>query len=177
MPSWQDEYLGALQERDRYEKANQSVYTNCPLLLILVKRSLCSSSLPDAKLADRTASLQNGPSTENPSPPPDTKSALPKPHDRKVSKGRDAPSSPALGDALAKVRQDLSEAQRSRGLMETRLQGVTEELQKLKIQSSFDSKRLREFMKEGATLSRGLKDRDEELKGKAKLLEVCFNAG
>ena len=57
--------------------------------------------------------------------------------------------------------------------METRLQGVTEELQKLKIQSSLDSKRIRELTKESATLARGLKDRDEESKGKAKLLEVC----
>ena len=58
--------------------------------------------------------------------------------------------------------------------METRLQIVTEELQKLKIQSSLDTKRIRELTKEGAGLARGLKDRDEELRGKAKLVEVCL---
>ena len=83
------------------------------------------------------------------------------------------PGSPALSDTLAKVRQDLSEAQRSRGLIEARLQSVTEELQKLKIQSSLDNKRIRELTRETATLTRGLIDRDEELKGKAKLVEVC----
>lgn len=80
------------------------------------------------------------------------------------------------GDVIAKVRQDLSEAQRSRGLMETKLQSVTEELQKLKIQSSLDSKRIGELSKEKATLTTGMRDRDEELRGKAKLLEVRVNA-
>jgi hypothetical protein len=129
-------------------------------------------SLPDAKLADRTAILQNATPKETPPLQAESKSASPKPQDRKAGKGKDAPGSPALGDAVAKVRQDLSEAQRSRGLLETRLQSVTEELQKLKIQSSLDSQRIRELMKESAILARGLKDRDEELKGKAKLLEA-----
>lgn len=110
--------------------------------------------------------------SETPALQADAKSASPKPHDRKTSKIKDSPGSPALGDALAKIRQDLSEAQRSRGLMETRLQAVTEELQRLKIQSSLDSKRIRDLSKESAILARGLKDRDDELKGKAKLVEV-----
>ena len=86
-----------------------------------------------------------------------------------------APGSPTTGDAILKVRQDLSEAQRSRGVMETRLQSAVEELQKLKIQSSLDSKLIGELSKEKATLSTGMRDRDEELRGKAKLLEVGVN--
>lgn len=82
------------------------------------------------------------------------------------------PSSLTLEDAIAKVRQDLSEAQRSRGLMETRLQAVTEELSKLKIQTSLDNKRIGDLTKEKVVLYTKLRDRDEELKGKAKLLEV-----
>lgn len=70
------------------------------------------------------------------------------------------------------MRQDLSEAQRSRGLTEAKLQSVTEELQKLRIQSSLDSKRIGELSKEKVMLTTGMRDRDEELRGKAKLLEV-----
>lgn len=92
--------------------------------------------------------------------------------ERKTGREKAAPGSPTAVDAIIKVRQDLSEAQRSRGVMETRLQSVTEELQKLKIQSSLDSKLLGELSKEKATLSTGMRDRDEELRGKAKLLEV-----
>ena len=75
-------------------------------------------------------------------------------------------------DKIARMRQDLSEAQRSRGLIETRLHSVTEELSKLKIQASLDNKRIAELTKEKTVLSTKLKDRDEELKGKTKLLEV-----
>ena len=59
--------------------------------------------------------------------------------------------------------------------METRLRDMTEELQKLKIQAGLDSQRIRELTKESLTLTRGIKDRDEELRGKAKFLEVCFH--
>ena len=56
--------------------------------------------------------------------------------------------------------------------METKLQSVTDELNKLKIQSSLDNKKIRELTKEKATFATGMRDRDEELRGKAKLLEV-----
>ncbi|CAF9930639.1 MAG: hypothetical protein ALECFALPRED_004696 [Alectoria fallacina] len=152
MPSWRDDYLNALDERDKKEKANQAVYDSY------------------AKLADRTASLQAARSAEatriqeEPRPSPN-------PKDHKTGREKAVPSSPTTGDVTAKVRQDLSEAQRSRGLMEARLQSVIEELQKLKIQSSLDSKRIGELSKEKATLITGMRDRDEELRGKAKLLE------
>lgn len=29
MPSWRDDYLNALHERDKKEKANQAVYDSC----------------------------------------------------------------------------------------------------------------------------------------------------
>ena len=126
------------------------------------------TNLLDTKLADRTATLQSSPAAEAIRTGPASSTKL---KDRKASKEQALPRSPTP-DAVAKVRQDLSEAQRSRGLMETKLQSVTEELNKLKIQSSLDSKRIGELTKEKATLSTGLRDRDEELKGKTKLLEV-----
>ncbi len=56
--------------------------------------------------------------------------------------------------------------------METRLQSVVEELNLLKIQSSLDSKRNSDLAKENLTLTTGIRDRDEEIRGKTKLLEV-----
>ena len=124
----------------------------------------------DTKLADRTASLQSAlaspPAKEDPTSSPRLK-------DRKASLEQATPRS-TTPDAIAKVRQDLSEAQRSRGLMETKLQSVTEELKKLKIQSSLDRKKIGELTREKAILTTGLRDRDEELKGKTKLLEVGY---
>jgi len=143
--------MSALHQRDRKEKSNQTFYDQY------------------TKLADRTASLQQ---SALPSPPTkENPTSSPKPKDNRKASLEQAPPHSPTPDAIAKVRQDLSEAQRSRGLMETKLQSVTEELKKLKIQCSLDRKRISELTREKAILTTGLRDRDEELKGKTKLLE------
>ena len=76
------------------------------------------------------------------------------------------------GDTLARARRDLSEAQKSKGLMQSRLDTISDELQKLKLQSQQDARRINELQSEKTTLSIRMKDQDEELAGKAKLLEV-----
>lgn len=73
---------------------------------------------------------------------------------------------------MARARQDLSEAQRSKGVMQSRLDSISDELQRLKLQSQHDSRRINELISEKTTLSIRMKDQDEELRGKAKLLEV-----
>ena len=91
--------------------------------------------------------------------------------DRKVTGVQVGSSSPDAGNAIAKVRQDLAEAQRSRGLLEAKLQSVTDEYNKLKVHTSLDAKCIRDLMREKSALPTGMRDRDEELKGKSKLLE------
>ena len=121
-------------------------------------------------MADRIATLEASPSAEaarieeEPRTSPNLK-------DRKASRETGIAGNLITGDMI-KVRQDLSEAQRSRGLIEHRLHSVTEELQKQKIQSSLYTKRIQELSREKAALTTGMRDRDEELRGKAKLLEV-----
>lgn len=75
-------------------------------------------------------------------------------------------------ELLATVRQDLSEAQQSRAALQTRLTATTYELEKLKTKSTSESKRIKELSAERSQLQLRLRDRDEELRGKAKLLEV-----
>ena len=48
---------------------------------------------------------------------------------------------------------------------------MTEELQRFRIQTGFDKKSITDLTTQKATLTRALGDRDEELRGKAKLLE------
>ena len=99
----------------------------------------------------------------------------PTPQDRKASqshkKAVPSLSSAAPSETHVQIRQDLAEAQRSRGVLEGRLHSVTEELQKLRIQASLDTKGIQELRMEKDMLVRRVKDRDEEIKGKAKLLE------
>lgn len=77
-------------------------------------------------------------------------------------------------DVLAKVREDLGEAQRSKGAMQAQLQSLNEEVAELRAQSQVDKRRIRELGVEKTNLVKRMRDLDEELKGKAKLLEVCF---
>ena len=119
--------------------------------------------LSDTKLADRTSSL-SVPVT----PPPQAPSTATA---RKASTQSARPQSPADTERL---RLDLAEAQRSKGELQYRLQTVTAELEKLKAQAKSDEKRIGELLQERGILLGKLRDRDEELKGKTKLLEVGF---
>ncbi|KAL8739155.1 MAG: hypothetical protein Q9181_000184 [Wetmoreana brouardii] len=126
----------------------------------------------DTKLADRTAVTD----------------AQVHPSDKVLAEVESGPTktpkftySPALAqpasdaEALLKTRRDLSEAQRSRGIIQSRLDDVSGGLQRIQLQSAIDKKRLEELTSEKATLALRLKDRDEELRGKAKLLEAVHD--
>ena len=125
----------------------------------------------DAKLADRTADLHAALSPEV-SKPREELSSDAEVSDRKLTRGNAVSGGPSSTDVIAKVRQDLEDAQRSRASMETKLQNVTQELDRYKLQASLNTKRIKELTKEKAMLVTGMRDRDEELRGKTKLLEV-----
>lgn len=57
--------------------------------------------------------------------------------------------------------------------MQAQLQSLNEEVAELRAQSQVDKKRIRELGAEKTNLVKRMRDLDEELKGKAKLLEVC----
>lgn len=123
-------------------------------------------ALLDTKLADRT-SLQRG--------VPDRASTL-DPTTPDVSTGRADTShdhSPASSGLLARLRHDLVEAQRSKGALQLDLKMITDDIQKLRTASKTEGKRVTQLTSERALLTTKLSDRDEELRGKAKLLEVC----
>jgi chromosome segregation ATPase len=66
----------------------------------------------------------------------------------------------------------LAEALRSNGQLQARAKAAEAELGKLKTKIKSDGKLIEDLSKERAFLSQKLKDRDEELRGKKKLLGV-----
>jgi hypothetical protein len=64
---------------------------------------------------------------------------------------------------------------RSKGQLQIRLKTAEEELEKIKAKSKADSRRLQDLSAEKNILAIKVKDRDEELRGKAKLLEVSHS--
>lgn len=150
MADWKHTYLAALEARDAAEKANQDIY--------------------DAytKLAERTAQLSRPapplPPQEPPrSPPPSlvgrfsTKSPSPAP-------AIDSPS-------IAALRQEFTTAQAERAKLSSQLKSVLAELDSLKATTRKDRKEITRLTRISAQAQVRLRDRDEELRGKAKLLE------
>ncbi|KAL9036925.1 MAG: hypothetical protein Q9214_005922 [Letrouitia sp. 1 TL-2023] len=139
MAPWQNDYLLALQERDKKEKKFHGFYETY------------------ARLADRTAAA-------------DKRAVLQANNDR-TDTANVALQAPGPGESIIKIRDDLAEAQRSREILQSHLQNVSDELQKLKIQTALDNKRIADLTSERASLTIKIRDRDEELREKSKLLE------
>ncbi|KAI9887827.1 MAG: hypothetical protein M1823_000349 [Watsoniomyces obsoletus] len=154
--SWQVEYLAALKARDDREKANYDLLESY------------------AKLADRTARLaetrRHPPSSPEPGPPPKS----PRPGSTRKTTGLQDKAStpvPSTDDDITQLKSNLSEAQRSKAELQSRLKTCTEELEKLKKNYQETWSRTQELSTERTALATRLRDKEEELRGKAKLLE------
>ena len=77
-----------------------------------------------------------------------------------------------IPNTSSRWKDDLVEAQKKRAELEADLKRVNTEAQKLQNQGRVDSKRIGDLTLENSTLGTKLRDRAEELKGKAKLLDV-----
>lgn len=119
-------------------------------------------------MADQTAQWRAGAgavSTPAPNPAP---SPPPVPY---FLKRRATSTSPAPTDADARLRMDLAQAQQERADLQRRLEKITLEFEKLKSRSRADNKRLSQMTAELSRLSVRVRDRDDESKGKAKLMD------
>ncbi|WEW60990.1 autophagy protein 16, interacts with Atg12p-Atg5p [Emydomyces testavorans] len=156
MSTWREEYYAALGVRDQREKANTSLYNAY------------------TRLADRTSKLEAQPSVPTgPATPNPQHSPAPAASAKRASKRDTLPTQqpPNLADTLATARNELAEAQRSRTELVAQLKKTTEELEAAKKKATADNRRILDLSVERTQLQQRLKDRDEELRGKAKLLD------
>ena len=137
-----------------------------------------SSTTVDTRLADRTAQLATA--VDSGATGGRRSSVAPNEFQQTVSSvpgtvPKRQPSSeppPSLTELLKTTRADLSEAQRSRTELQDRLNQLNIELEKLRKKSHRDGRRLGTLESDKDILGKRLKDRDEELRAKTKLLEV-----
>ncbi|CAL3969354.1 unnamed protein product [Diplocarpon coronariae] len=146
MTSWRDEYIQNLRERDQREKASYH----------RLDSDLISAF---TNLLDKVAVLEASQAANNSTT--DTK-----PRDSSAP-----PEPTGTDDCTLQIRRDLTEALRSNGQLQSRIKSADAELAKLKIKSRAESRQVDELSRDRAFLSQKLKDRDEELKGKTKLLD------
>lgn len=159
--SWQDQYLAALQIRDNREQANKSIYDACTSSSSTFHLVLSDTltSLTDTKLADHTSTL-----TSQAVP-----SALPNTNVHASTSAQPPPETDTT--ALNALRTDLATAQSTRTTLTTELADLTTTLASLQSTLTSTSATANSLAREKAVLERKLRDRDEELKEKGRMLE------
>ncbi|KAF3483478.1 Atg16p [Arthroderma uncinatum] len=153
MSSWREEYSTALHIRDQSEKANISVF--------------------DAytRLADRSGKLEKERVEAIRCTKGVSKSKSPVSPENKKPLGPDE-SHPSPGlDPLLAANQDLAAAQKSREELSNKLEQAMSRLERLTRKVNAETQRAADLAVERTQLQIRLKDRDEELRGKAKLLD------
>jgi chromosome segregation ATPase len=82
------------------------------------------------------------------------------------------PNVPTTEDTkpIARLRVDLAEALRAKGSLQTRLKTAEEELARLRSKTASDARALRDLAASEKVLSRKLRDREDELRQKNKLV-------
>ncbi|EFE42101.1 autophagy protein Apg16, putative [Trichophyton verrucosum HKI 0517] len=150
MSSWRQDYSAALRIRDQQEKAYVSV----------LEASDRSGSLEKERAeAVRYAQNLSG-SKEN-----DT------PQDKKYQSPHDSPAVIPGLDPLLTANQDLAAAQKAREELSNKLEKATGKIDTLLRKLNTESQRVADLAVERTQLQIRLRDRDEELRGKAKLLD------
>ncbi|ETI21252.1 hypothetical protein G647_07597 [Cladophialophora carrionii CBS 160.54] len=160
MATWREQYLAALQARDQVEKANLDLYDYCTKLAD--ERAELEKKV---RLAERSSTSEDPPAVPEPVTTPGWGI-------RRVTSPATRPESPnSSATQLVQLRQDLSKAQSERADLQTRLDTALRDLESLKSKTKVDNKRITQLSASVNQLTIKVRDREEELRGKAKLIE------
>lgn len=124
----------------------------------------------DTRIADRNAELSQTAQSPIPSFPALKRPSSPPPP-IVGRRGIKPISSPPPSEALGQIRADLTAAQQERSDLQNRLSTSTKELETLKSKSKLDGRRIAHLSAGVTQMTVKMRDRDEELRGKTKLLE------
>ncbi|TKA23200.1 hypothetical protein B0A50_07593 [Salinomyces thailandicus] len=163
MSDWIEQYSAALTERDAREQAHKpylDAYT---------------------KLADRTAALEINsrpsatvPPSSSPQPEGSNKArseaeAIPTRTKSAASKTTDQQQ--PSNDLLASLRTDLATTQKARTALQTQVDELTSALNTQQAQTRTSTTQTAQLSRQKAELERKVRDRDEELRGKSRMVE------
>ncbi|KAL2169767.1 hypothetical protein VTG60DRAFT_5663 [Thermothelomyces hinnuleus] len=151
MSDWRQEYLAGIRDAEKQHPVNQELISAYSQLLDRVSVLEAEKAAREALAQPSAPPPKSGASKDPTSPPPDSSST------------DDTP-------LVARLRLELAEALRAKGQFQQRLQAAEEELARLRNKTASDSKALRDLTAERRTLALKLRDREEELRVKTKLV-------
>ncbi|CAK7242331.1 MAG: autophagy protein 16, interacts with Atg12p-Atg5p [Sporothrix thermara] len=142
MSNWRDEYMAAIEAADATDPASSLLIAACSTLQDQV-----------AALRAENALLRSSPAAA---------AAVAGTERQEIAEGEKTD---------AQLRVDLAEALRSQGKFQARLKAAEEELETLRTKARSDARTIRNLTAERNALAIKVRDRDEELRGKSKLVE------
>lgn len=164
MGDWIEQYSAALDERDAREHAHKSYIDACKYSTVS-NRAISRLNVLVTKLADRTSALNIKPTIAS--------EQLPERIERPWSprlKGRASPSDPPpTTDTLNSLRADLASTQKARAALQTQVDELTSTLKAADLQHRSSTSQIANLSRQKADVERRLRDREEEVRGKAKL--------
>ena len=179
MSDWLEQYSAALRARDAREQAHKPYLDACtmprlPCPPCHLPRSDCAT---DTKLAERTASLSAQPPPATPTAPSaaaaaaaaasSSSSSPPRPSS---TPGRAAGGAEPSAELVARLRADLASTQKARAALQAQVEELAGSVAALQQQDRAARVQMSEVMKQKGELERRVRDREEELRGKAKLV-------
>ena len=156
MPDWRDEYLASLREAEQNNPVNHELIQACSQL----QDRIAVLEAEKAALLQETTGFGAAAATTAPTPASSRRDAV-------AAATSSSPSDPSV----AKLRLDLAEALRAQGLLQSRVKTAEGELERLRSKTAEDAKAIRQLTSERNVLATKVRDRDEELRGKSKLVE------
>ncbi|KAF5016266.1 hypothetical protein F66182_12108 [Fusarium sp. NRRL 66182] len=159
MAKWREDYYAGLVARDEREQANSNLYD---AYTRLADRIATNNALVNRQQTQVSTEVAGNPVFPKRASTPS----------QQQPQNSSAGAGAASQNVLLAARADLAAAQRSRSELQEQLTRTTTELDKLKSKTQQDSRRIASLEGERMHLTLRLKDRDEELRGKAKLLDV-----
>ncbi|QBZ59638.1 hypothetical protein PoMZ_04600 [Pyricularia oryzae] len=144
LPDWRDEYLASVKEAEKNSPVNRDLVEACSQLQDRV------AALEAERDALKASGASAGQSASDP-----------------ASQSGDA----AQSAVVARLRLDLAEALGTQERLQSRLGLAESELERLRAKTAEDAKTIRTLNTQCVSLSTKVKDRNEELQGKSKLVE------
>ncbi|KAK5095038.1 autophagy protein 16, interacts with Atg12p-Atg5p [Exophiala xenobiotica] len=154
MADWKAHYLSALKARDEVEQADAEIYYKCTRL-----------ADRNAELRAEVRRLKAATTAETPASNP-----VPAPLISYGFRRQTSPQPVSDSDATIQLRQGFAKAQQDRADLHSQLESVKRELEAVMTKGRSDGKKIAQLTSSVTQLSTKLRDREEELRGKAKLL-------
>ncbi|KAB5558625.1 autophagy-related protein 16 [Coniochaeta sp. 2T2.1] len=156
MPNWRDEYLSNIEKAQSEQHVDRELIAAYSQLIDRVT----ALEAEQAALQDAQAQAPTQPSSRRPSSTRQPPSNTPPPQ----------PDDASTDKPLSRLRQDLAESLRQKGQLQTRLKAAEDELSRLRAQTLTDRNAIRGLEAERKSLTRKLRDREDELREKQKLV-------